>query len=336
MDIKINEPCHENWDAMTPNTQGAFCKSCKKDVIDFSQMGVAQIKDFFAKPQSARVCGRFEEKQLQELSFDDFFARFRYWNFSRKFAVIFVLAFGFWLFSSNAVLAQNQHYLKGEVAIMPDKPAKKDTVKKQTVTQPVKTDRVIMGKVKCVKPVQKEEEPVKEPIKVKEPVKAAEPEKVKQEHMVMGMIAYIPPKEEKVIQKPLVPQTKTEVADTTQLKNDNMVIGVVIANPGIDEVKQQPKIEVIDVVKNKPAEESQLANESKVLVYPNPSNGYFTIESKEKQTLHLTDDNGKLVLIQDVSVGNTAVDASHLRAGAYTLTLTGGAKIVVKKIIITR
>jgi hypothetical protein len=220
--------------------------------------------------------------------------------------VIFVLAFGFWLFSSQSAVAQSDHFLKGEVAVMPEKPVKKDTVKKRTTTQTIKTERVIMGKVKCVKPLQKEEEPVKEPVKVKE-IKATEPDKVKEEHMVMGMIAYIPPKED----------TAGKVKNTVP-------------------VVQQPKIEVVDIVKKNPIEKSQPASESKVLVYPNPSNGYFSIESTEKQTLYLTDDNGKLVLIQDVNVGNNTVNASHLHSGTYTLTLTGGTKLVIKKIIIAR
>jgi len=143
MKISINEPCQENWDAMTPNTQGAFCKSCLKDVVDFSKMGVTQIKLFFSKNESSeKICGRFKETQLQELSFDDFFSRFRYWNFTKKFAVIFFLFFGFWVFS-NSLSAQNTQHLKGEVMIMPDKTPKKDTTKKKD------PKNIKMGKIKC-------------------------------------------------------------------------------------------------------------------------------------------------------------------------------------------
>ena len=49
MKIEINKPCHENWDAMTPNEKGAFCSLCKKNVVDFSQKTLSEIKDFFSE-----------------------------------------------------------------------------------------------------------------------------------------------------------------------------------------------------------------------------------------------------------------------------------------------
>ena len=65
MKISINEPCHENWDKMTPNDKGAFCLSCQKNVVDFSNKTITQIKDFFRKKTEAEsVCGRFDESQL--------------------------------------------------------------------------------------------------------------------------------------------------------------------------------------------------------------------------------------------------------------------------------
>ena len=171
MKISINEPCHENWEAMTPNQQGAFCGSCQKDVVDFSKMGLAQIKAFFSKPQENKVCGRFEERQLTELSFDDFFSKFRYWNFAKKFAVIFFLAFGFWIFSGSSAMAQNSTHKQGKVMYVPDKNPKKDSTKVKTPKGP-KT----MGVIKCEKPKQvKKTEPIimgdiAAPIEDKQPI----------------------------------------------------------------------------------------------------------------------------------------------------------------------
>ena len=77
MDISIKKPCHENWDNMTPNEQGAFCHKCVKSVVDFSEKTIEEIKAYFAKKSEERVCGRFREDQMTELSFDAFFQRFK-------------------------------------------------------------------------------------------------------------------------------------------------------------------------------------------------------------------------------------------------------------------
>lgn len=161
MKISINEPCHENWDGMTPNKNGAFCHSCAKDVIDFSKMGIAQIKNFFSKPEeSGKICGRFKESQLQELSFDDFFSRFTYWNFSRKFAVIFFMAFGFWIFSNSSAMAQKTEHLQGKVMYVPDKNPKADTSKTKTPKNPKSPKGpkhpAKTGMISCEKPKEKE------------------------------------------------------------------------------------------------------------------------------------------------------------------------------------
>lgn len=36
--IRIENPCHENWNLMSRNQKGRFCDSCNKTVIDFSKM----------------------------------------------------------------------------------------------------------------------------------------------------------------------------------------------------------------------------------------------------------------------------------------------------------
>ena len=45
--LHIPEPCHENWDAMTPQDKGRHCQSCNKIVVDFSVMTDRQVLDYF-------------------------------------------------------------------------------------------------------------------------------------------------------------------------------------------------------------------------------------------------------------------------------------------------
>jgi len=67
MRISIENPCHEDWQAMTPETQGRFCGACEKTVVDFTKMSDAEILQYFSKPSVDKTCGRFRVEQLAEL-----------------------------------------------------------------------------------------------------------------------------------------------------------------------------------------------------------------------------------------------------------------------------
>ncbi len=162
MEISIQKPCHENWYAMTPNEQGAFCGKCVKTVIDFTNKSIDDIKDFFTQKSKEKVCGRFKTQQLTSLSFDAFYDEFKGFQFTKRFAVIIYFTFGMWLFNSTSVSAQNQEPIKGEVKIEQNtimggvkvNPDKSDTVDN---TGPKKHhDKIVKGKVKVEKlqPVQ--------------------------------------------------------------------------------------------------------------------------------------------------------------------------------------
>lgn len=63
LSLSIPTPCHEDWNAMTPEAQGRFCGSCQKTVMDFTTMSDRQIAETFKKP-AGEMCGRFHADQL--------------------------------------------------------------------------------------------------------------------------------------------------------------------------------------------------------------------------------------------------------------------------------
>jgi CarboxypepD_reg-like domain/Secretion system C-terminal sorting domain len=63
--LQIPEPCHENWQQMTPNEQGRHCMSCQKTVVDFSIMSDKEILNYISTASSS-VCGRFDNGQLNK------------------------------------------------------------------------------------------------------------------------------------------------------------------------------------------------------------------------------------------------------------------------------
>jgi hypothetical protein len=142
MKISINEPCHENWDKMTPNDKGAFCLSCQKNVVDFSCKTIKEIKDFFQKKSDTSiVCGRFDEGQLEALTFDDFFNKFMKWKYFQKAALIVFFVFGMSLFAGAQTSPEEKYPIMGAVAYIPHDTSK-TAVKKDPKDKTVKRVKV--------------------------------------------------------------------------------------------------------------------------------------------------------------------------------------------------
>lgn len=68
--ITIPKPCHEDWNAMTPNETGRFCSSCTKNVVDFTTKNATEIQIFFIENQEQSVCGRFKNDQINNFNIE--------------------------------------------------------------------------------------------------------------------------------------------------------------------------------------------------------------------------------------------------------------------------
>jgi len=54
-DLRIAEPCHESWDAMTPTSHGRHCASCDKTVIDVTAMSPAEATAYLHQQAPSRL-----------------------------------------------------------------------------------------------------------------------------------------------------------------------------------------------------------------------------------------------------------------------------------------
>lgn len=64
INIRIPEPCHEDWGQMSNVEKGRFCNSCSKIVVDFTLMQDQEIINYFKGAAAERTCGRFRMEQL--------------------------------------------------------------------------------------------------------------------------------------------------------------------------------------------------------------------------------------------------------------------------------
>lgn len=62
--IRIAEPCHEDWNKMSPTEQGKFCHACQKQVVDFTGASDKELIRFIESSRTG-TCGRFAGTQLE-------------------------------------------------------------------------------------------------------------------------------------------------------------------------------------------------------------------------------------------------------------------------------
>ncbi|MEP1070236.1 MAG: hypothetical protein ABJG99_15890 [Crocinitomicaceae bacterium] len=86
---------------MSPTQKGAFCKSCKKEVFDFTKSSVSDIKETLVGIQNP--CVRITQQKLDELNF---FEWFNHLNLKKKLKYVFLFAF---LIAQNSLKAQESN-----------------------------------------------------------------------------------------------------------------------------------------------------------------------------------------------------------------------------------
>ncbi len=78
--------------------------------------------------------------------------------------------------------------------------------------------------------------------------------------------------------------------------------------------------------------------ETVMALYPNPTNGTFTIElnNKQKQSIQVFDITGNIVLSQNIENGKATIDANHFAAGIYNVSIKGNGSVTNKKLVIVK
>jgi len=93
-------------------------------------------------------------------------------------------------------------------------------------------------------------------------------------------------------------------------------------------VMQSKRINVSDAVTNI-AEKSTVAS-----IYPNPSDGMFSISGENIESIEVYDITGKLVMQQNINANNATIDLTNKAKGIYTLKSYNGNNVSVSKLIV--
>ncbi|PBJ06817.1 hypothetical protein [Flavobacterium sp. ACN6] len=150
--LEIANPCSENFDNMIPNSNGSFCDSCMKNVIDLSRKTNSEIAKFITESKDKNICARLKVSQLEE--------EFQHNETSRIANLKYAAVAASVLITSN-IAAQQKEPIKTEIAC-----AKPNTYKLGKVVQSHVVEKEVLitikGKLleaKTNKPFNKEEYP---------------------------------------------------------------------------------------------------------------------------------------------------------------------------------
>jgi hypothetical protein len=116
--ITIPKPCHEDWNAMTPEETGRFCSVCTKGVVDFTNKTTEEIQEYFIQNQGQKVCGRFKNEQVNRLTIPiPKSVLEQNMSFHRAFLLTLFIVMGSTLFSCKN---HNNDYVTGEPVVVED------------------------------------------------------------------------------------------------------------------------------------------------------------------------------------------------------------------------
>jgi hypothetical protein len=98
----IPQPCNENFAAMTPTEQGAFCSKCETNTFDFRNKNTEQIKQILRAHVGKHICGQLTFEQEAKLNADFEAYSFKSTKtFQSAFLFSLIATFGLTLFSCN-------------------------------------------------------------------------------------------------------------------------------------------------------------------------------------------------------------------------------------------
>lgn len=318
--IRIPEPCHEDWNSMQPDSKGKFCNSCSKSVFDFSTKTDTEIRDILVEYKDQKVCGHFKKSQINRTLNISIILRDLPKNISmtKAFAIALFLVFGTFLFSCTNEQGQKvdsieitnsekEGMILGDLSFAPPPPS--DFIVGKNEMMSGDTIMTIDTLIKTRSNYM--------------------------ESTIDGGISFEEvPYIEEVIPEPV-----------NQLITENFTTGSMAVY--IEEPKDTIATDSMSITASKKiVEQDDIIKQISFGIYPNPSNGEFTIKydvlTRADVSLDIFDMKGVLVKTI-VSISNQyeghyqiPVNLSELTNGIYLVNLINNGKKFTERLVIER
>ena len=316
--VRIPEPCHEDWNKMEPDSKGKFCNSCSKSVFDFTNKTDTEIKDILLEYKNQKVCGHFKKSQVNRplnisVNLKDLPKNM---SITKAFAIALFLVFGTFLFSCTNNNGQKVNEI--EVVAPPQYTLGMMTVdiSPSQIDSIIETNNMMTGDTTIT---------------------------ISEEH-IDGGISFIE-----------IPNDTTAIMDSVYLEE---VTVVDYLEPLIDSEMMSGSVSVsvttgcvsfgVSQADSVSDEDSNniIQNISELTIFPNPSNGEFTvkylIKKRSNVILEIYDINGVLIKtlvdVKDQYEGNyqIPVNLNELPNGIYLASLIKDDKKNVERVVIER
>ncbi len=315
--VRIPEPCHEDWNKMTPDDKGRFCSSCSKTVVDFSNKTDSEIRDILLESQGTKVCGHFRKSQIDRpLNITiDLNNLPKNMSITKIFTIALFLVFGTFLFSCTDMNgkkidgievrgARDKENIVGAMDLTLPELVKGSTIAEpDTLTQQVIIEQMVNGGIRAEQVIPQDNIMVDGEIKMEDSTHV-----VPERYYMLGAVAIV----------------DNIPGDSAQVQKPDSILPIEkIGNTG-----------------------TFLNNAKELTVFPNPTSGDFTLKYEVTKRgdvrVDVLDMNGmflkNLVNVAGQYEGryNIPVTLNEFSAGTYFISLLNNGKRSTEKVVIVK
>ncbi len=325
--LRIEKPCHENWNNMLPEEQGKFCSKCAKTVMDFTTKTTDEIVDFFKHRNFETACVRTRSELLDPLP-----AQLRLKQRLARFAYLLYLAFGSILFSCNTPGSTNTLGIVSTVSETARDETQNATTGLMVTRMPeIEQQEFVKGNMFPNHANENEGELIFHPDTIQlNGVTVNGDYSINDTSTTLGK---------------LVLNTESISCFTGEMQSHTVGFLVLREYEAESGIEMNDSTQVVSEINNSESQLPLITESPLLLVYPNPNSGEFMIQLKNgknaKAKLSIVNSAGQIVKELNAAAftdteSPVTVNINDLAAGIYFVRMQTGDTLLTERIILTK